>query len=93
MINALRFKEFGNYWFETGTPSFLVELLKTSEYDLRKLEGDEVDSSVLGCIESYTDNPIPMIYQSSYEIIGDMESLSPLPPQELPVSLRQTINL
>lgn len=66
LINALRFKEFGNYWFETGTPSFLVELLKASEYDLSKLEGDEVDSAVLGSVESYTDNPIPMIYQSGY---------------------------
>lgn len=27
LLNALKSREFGSYWFETGTPTFLVELL------------------------------------------------------------------
>ena len=37
---------FSNYWFQTGTPTFLVELLKKSEYDLRTLiDGVEANAS------------------------------------------------
>lgn len=28
LLNAFKRKEFGSYWFETGTPTYLVELLK-----------------------------------------------------------------
>ncbi len=39
---------FDNYWFQTGTPTYLVDLLKQSDYDLRLLlDGLEVGSSDL----------------------------------------------
>ena len=28
LLNAFKYKEISNYWFETGTPTYLVELLK-----------------------------------------------------------------
>ena len=37
VLNALKYRSFDSYWFQTGTPTFLVELLKKSEYDLRLL--------------------------------------------------------
>lgn len=37
VLSALSKQEFGNYWFQTGTPTFLVELLQASDYDLREL--------------------------------------------------------
>lgn len=30
LLNTFKYKKFGNYWFETGTPTYLVELLKTT---------------------------------------------------------------
>ena len=46
LLNTLSFSRFGSYWFQTGTPTFLVELLKQSEYDLRTLiDGVEMKES------------------------------------------------
>lgn len=46
VLNALKAKEFNDYWFQTGTPTFLVELLKQSDYDLRVLiDGVEASSA------------------------------------------------
>ena len=57
--------KFGNYWFETGTPTYLVELLKRNHYNLERMAHEETDADVLNCI--YGDNePIPVIFQSGY---------------------------
>ncbi len=34
----LRNKEFDSYWYKTGTPSFLIKLIKEKKYDLSQLE-------------------------------------------------------
>ena len=34
VLNTFYKMKFGNYWFETGTPTYLVELLKHNNYDL-----------------------------------------------------------
>lgn len=59
-------KGFGDYWFETGTPTFLVELLKKSEYDLNNLTHERVTGDVINSIDSMEENPIPVLYQSGY---------------------------
>lgn len=58
--------EFGSYWFETGTPTYLVELLKKHHYDLERMAHEETSAAVLNSIDSTSDNPIPVIYQSGY---------------------------
>ena len=57
---------FGSYWFETGTPSYLVKLLQRDHYDLQRLAHDEVTSDMLNSIDSASRNPLPVIYQSGY---------------------------
>ena len=37
LINALCDQDFNDYWFETGTPTFLVETLKRNDYELENL--------------------------------------------------------
>ncbi len=66
LLNTLKNKKFGDYWFETGTPSFLVELLKTTDYNLNRLLEDELTADVLNSIDSMSKNPVPVIYQSGY---------------------------
>lgn len=66
LLNALDQKEFGSYWFETGTPSFLVHLLKQADYDLNNLQEEEVETDILNSVDSMSKNPIPVIYQSGY---------------------------
>lgn len=66
LLNAFKYKEFGNYWFETGTPTYLVKLLKKHHYDLERMPHEETDSQVLNSIDSESTNPIPLLYQSGY---------------------------
>ena len=66
-------RRYGNYWFETGTPTFLVELLQKADYNLEEMAGIEADSDMLGSIFN-DDNPIPVIYQSGYLTIKDYDS-------------------
>lgn len=66
LLNTFKYKEFGSYWFETGTPTYLVELLKKHHYDLRRMAHEETSAAVLNSIDSASDNPIPVIYQSGY---------------------------
>jgi hypothetical protein len=55
-----------NYWFETGTPSYLVYLLKKHNYNLEQMATAECDADVLNSVDSQSTNPIPVIYQSGY---------------------------
>ena len=66
LLNAFKRKEFGSYWFETGTPTYLVKLLKKHHYDLERMAHEETDVQVLNSIDSESTNPIPVIYQSGY---------------------------
>ena len=66
LLNTMKRKEFGNYWFETGTPTFLVELLKKSRYDLKRLTEEQTTSDVLGSVDTMEENPVPVLYQSGY---------------------------
>ena len=62
-FDSLKFKE---YWFETGTPSFLVKVMKNTSYDITSLSEQEADSSLLTDIGSAFLNPVPLLYQSGY---------------------------
>ena len=66
VLNALDSAEFGSYWFSTGTPTFLVQLLKETDYDLRNLEGIELPVNQFADYRTDADYPIPVIYQSGY---------------------------
>ena len=74
VLNAFSKLELGSYWFQTGTPTFLVELLQKSEYDLRTLlNGIEAPASSFVEYRMDANNPIPLIYQSGYLTIKDYD--------------------
>lgn len=67
VLNALKSKMFDNFWFQTGTPTYLADLLKQSDYDIRRLiDGVEVQAAAFSEYRMETKNPLPMIYQSGY---------------------------
>lgn len=67
VLNAFRRNKFGDYWFQTGTPTFLVDLLKETDYDLRTLiDGVEAEESTFSEYRAESNNPIPLLYQSGY---------------------------
>ena len=72
LLLAFDRNELKSYWSETGTPTYLVELLKKHNYDLHRMAQEETDTQVLNSIDSKSTNPIPVIYQSGYLTIRDM---------------------
>ena len=66
ILNTFAKKTYGSYWFETGTPTYLVELLKLHKYDLYRMAHEKTTSNVLDSIDAASTNPIPVIYQSGY---------------------------
>ena len=66
ILQVMKQSEFGSYWFETGTPIFLIELLKKNKYPLTELTNTIVTADALGGIDFMEENPIPILYQSGY---------------------------
>ena len=66
VLNTFIRNKFGSYWFETGTPTYLVTLLRRHNYDLAEMAQAELSADVLNSIDSTSSNPIPVIYQSGY---------------------------
>lgn len=73
LLNTFAKGEFGSYWFETGTPTFLVQLLQRDKFYLPDLTQQQVTSDMLNTIDTINDNPIPIIYQSGYLTIKDYD--------------------
>ena len=73
LLNTFKYMQFGSYWFETGTPTYLVMLLKRSNYNLYNMAHTETDADVLNSIDSTSTNPIPVIYQSGYLTIKEYD--------------------
>lgn len=66
LLNALDRMDFKDYWFETGTPTFLVETLKRNNYELENMTREEISADMLGSLDSIDSNPLPLLYQSGY---------------------------
>ncbi len=59
-------KRFGSFWFGTGTPEFLVKLLKRNNYPLWQLEGVKQSEGELQDMTISRANLVPLLYQSGY---------------------------
>lgn len=66
LLNTLANKLFRDYWFETGTPSFLVYQLKKTGYILDNMTTEELATDTLNSIDIMDENPLPLLYQSGY---------------------------
>lgn len=75
LLNNFRSKDFQNYWYLTGTPSYLVSLLKSSHYSLPLLEGGvRISRDRLGDIGTLKNgNVIAALYQTGYLTIKDYD--------------------
>ena len=66
VLNTMSSQVFNDYWFETGTPSFLVYQLKKTCYPLENMTTEEVSTDTLNSIDIMDENPLPLLYQSGY---------------------------
>ncbi len=66
VLNTFANMKFGSYWFETGTPTYLVELLRNNDYNLEQVNGALATDDMLSGLDTADTDPIPVIYQSGY---------------------------
>ncbi|MBQ5642710.1 MAG: ATP-binding protein [Bacteroidaceae bacterium] len=73
ILNVLARLQFGSYWFETGTPTYLVELLQKNDYALEEIDNIVVDIDSISGIDATDTDAIPVIFQSGYLTIKDFD--------------------
>jgi hypothetical protein len=79
VLNTLQDKKFSNYWFKTGTPTFLAAALKTSGFEIKTLsEGMIVGEESLTSYRMDRGNVTPLLYQSGYLTIKGYDQKSGL---------------
>jgi len=95
IAKALEAKKIDNYWFESGTPGFLIELLKNEQYEIPKLADLEVFKSQLKAYDITRLQLIPLLFQTGYltikeKLTGDFLRLS-YPNQEVETAFSQNL--
>ncbi len=71
IINALDDKDFNSYWFTSGTPTFLIELLQKNGIDMLQLDNLWARDSRFDAPTDTITDPIPVLYQSGYLTIKE----------------------
>jgi Predicted AAA-ATPase/PD-(D/E)XK nuclease superfamily len=66
VLYALNDQKFKNYWFESGTPSFLINLIKKQFISLEDIQETEVAESSLGTFEIDNIPLITLLFQTGY---------------------------
>jgi hypothetical protein len=67
----LRHREFKPYWFETGTPTFLIDQLRARRLDLPRLEGLWLEEELLGRFDVDGIEPETLMFQTGYLTIHE----------------------
>ncbi|HIJ59409.1 MAG TPA: ATP-binding protein [Nitrospirae bacterium] len=71
ILNYLDKGQFKNYWFESGTPTFLIELLKQRNYYIPQIENIEAGETLIGSFDVDFIEPENLLFQSGYLTILD----------------------
>ena len=66
LLNAFNDKKLNYYWFNSGTPTFLLEQLKHFKTKLADLDGQRVMESSFSVSPEYADSALPVLYQAGY---------------------------
>ncbi len=74
LLNTFGSNEFRMFWFETGTPAFLVRYLRQGKYNLDSISKDEVPSETLTGENYVSPTPITLMYQTGYLTIKGYDS-------------------
>jgi hypothetical protein len=74
VLNAFANQRLGNFWFQTGTPTFLVSTLKETQFDFQVFSEDIfADENEIMDYRADNSNPMPLLYQTGYLTIKDVE--------------------
>ena len=73
LLNALQDCELNNYWFASGTPTFLIRQMQHYKTDIMSLDKLEVPSSAFDRPTENMKDALPLLYQSGYLTIKDYD--------------------
>jgi hypothetical protein len=65
-------QSYRNYWFESGSPGFLIKLFRHNNYFLPDLESIKVGEEILSSFDIEVINPVTLLYQSGYLTIDSV---------------------
>ena len=66
LLNAFDSLSYDSFWFETGTPTFLIKLLQKNNYALEGFDNLQMSMRSLGEVNDVLKSPIPVLFQSGY---------------------------
>ena len=71
VMKTLSLGTFGTYWYQSGTPSFLIKLIRDGQLDLTRLDGDIIsDEDTMTTFEGDV-NVVAPLYQTGYLTIKE----------------------
>ena len=74
LLKAFQQRELVNYWFESGTPTFLIRQMQHFNTDITSMENIEVPASAFDQPTENMVDALPLLYQSGYLTIKDYDS-------------------
>ncbi len=66
VLNLFSSLRFDNYWFATGTPTFLLKLLKQNNYTALDFEDLSVDSTIIDKFDLKNISALGLLFQTGY---------------------------
>ena len=76
LLKAFHQRELSNYWFESGTPTFLIRQLQHFRTDITSMESIEAFATDFDRPTEAMTNALPLLYQSGYLTIKGYDNLS-----------------
>ena len=73
LLSAFSSRKLGNYWFDTGTPTYLIRQLRRFNADITKMDRLEVPASAFDQPTENMRDALPLLYQSGYLTIKDYD--------------------
>ncbi len=96
LLRALAEMKTNNYWFDTGTPTYLIEMLRKFDVLPQNIGGQYVGASQFDAPTETMKSAIPLLYQSGYLTIKDYnreddEYLLEIPNKEVRIGLMESL--
>lgn len=73
LLNAFDQTRISDYWYATGTPTYLEKLLKHNKEQINELTGKYYAPAMFVDYKADVEKPLPMIYQSGYLTVKDYD--------------------
>ena len=79
ILNLFAEQRFSNYWFATGTPTFLMKLIKKSQQDVTTFENKKLSEIVFDSYNIENMNVFALLFQTGYLTITDIDQKARTP--------------